>query len=202
MKILLDNFLESLGLQKPLIAIQGDIFETIANHIAFAVHWDNKGQKTETNNDGFAAKVAKNGWSDLCKIKFKKGEPQSKLINGKWFHALPIHTNEEGGWEEAPGLIKTCLDKLTIVSSVEVIATVLMGGGASGEKYKASVRNLEGMLGTHKTIVLYVNPNDNLYDLLVGTGVVAQPLPNGMNLLHLPKVIKYQDYKKLLEKQK
>ncbi len=133
-------------------------------------------------------------------IRFEKGKPQSKKIKGKTFHALPIHTPQDGGWDESPELIKECLNKLP-VGSGEVIACVLMGGGNAGEKYKASVRNLEGMIMSYKTIVLYVY-NDWMYDLLTMTGAIAKPLPIGVPLDMVPKPVLYKDketYYKLLE---
>ena len=85
--------MNALGLQKPLLAVQGDIFDTPADHIAFAVHWPNKEGYSNNDNGGFASLVAAHGWDDIGKISFEKGRPQSKYIRGKYFHALPVHTN-------------------------------------------------------------------------------------------------------------
>lgn len=187
----LQEFLYANKLQKPLIAIQGDVFTTLADHIAFGVHWRNKEGYLDNSNGGFAGKVAEYGWPELATYEFEKGKPVSKMIRGKTFHALPVHTNEKGGWDEAPILIEECLSTLP-VSTMEVISCVLIGGGSSGLKYKATICNIGGMLKTHKTIVLYVY-DEFLYDALVGTGVVAASIPKDVNLRELPKVYKYGD---------
>lgn len=189
--MILENFLRSLGLQKPLLAVKGDIFNTPADHIAFAVHWPTKNGYSNNNNGGFSSEVAKYGWDDIGSIIFKKGKPVTRKIKGKYFHALPVHSPEEGGWDETPFLIEECLNKLP-VDSTEVISVVLIGGGNAGEKYKASIRNLEGMVNTYKTVVLYVY-DDLMFNLLVGTGVIAQSIPEKSSFLGLPKVYKYRE---------
>lgn len=194
------HFFSALKRQKPLVAVQGDIFNTPADHIAFAVHWPNDAGHFDNDDGGFSSLVANYGWPELATIRFEKGKPKSKKINGKTFHALPVHTPQDGGWDESPELIEECLNKLP-VSSHKVIACVLIGGGNAGQKYKASVRNLEGMLRTHKTVVLYVY-DQSMFDLLLMTGVVAQPLPWGIPLDKIPKPILFKDresYLKLLE---
>ncbi len=185
------RFMNSLGLHKPLLAVQGDIFETPADHIAFAVHYPTKQGSFNNAGSGFSAQVAKYGWPELKNYEFLKGVPISKKIKGKYFHALPIHTNEENGWDDAPMLIRQCLNKLA-VNSNEVIACVLMGGGNAGLKYGATVRNIEGMVKSYKTVVLYVNDKP-IFNVLIGTGVVAQFIPREGSLLELPKVIQYRE---------
>lgn len=54
--MILEKFLRSLGLQKPLLAVKGDIFATPADHIAFAVHWPNKQGYSNNNNGVFPLK--------------------------------------------------------------------------------------------------------------------------------------------------
>lgn len=178
------EFLWATGSQKPLVAIQGDIFKTPADHIAFAMHY--KKDSRISHLIGFAGKVAKYGWPELNDINFEKGVPVTKKIKGKYFHACPIHTNEEGGWDEAPELIEQCFNKLP-VSGEEVVASVLMGGGLAGVKYKATINNLQGMVRTYKTVVLYIYEK-NIFDLLVGVGVVAATLPIDTDISTLPKV--------------
>lgn len=187
----LQHFLFVNGLQKPLIAIQGDIFSTPADHIAFAVHWRNKAGYLDNSNGGFAGQVAKYGWPELATLEFEKGKPVTKRIKGKYFHALPVHTNETGGWDETPSLIEECLNILP-VPSTEVIACVLIGGGHAGIKYKATVNNIEGLIKTYKTTVLYVY-DEVMYNALVGTGVVASAIPLDCALTQLPKVYKYRE---------
>lgn len=194
------NFFAALKRQKPLVAVQGDIFSTPADHIAFAVHWPNDEGYSNNDNGGFSSLVANHGWSDLGLINFEKGKPRSEMIKGKTFHALPVHTPQKGGWSESPQLIEACLNKLHVPSN-EVIACVLIGGGNAGQKYNASVRNLEGMIHTHKTVVLYVY-DQAMYDLLLMTGVVARPIPLGVPLDRVPKPILFKDresYLKLLQ---
>lgn len=178
------QFLFATGNQKPLIAIQGNIFETPADHIAFAMHY--KKDSRVNHLIGFAGKVAKYGWPELKDIDFEKGVPVTQKIKGKHFHACPIHTNEEGGWDEAPELIEQCFNKLP-VSGDEVVASVLMGGGLAGMKYKATVNNLQGMVRTYKTVVLYVYEK-NIFDLLVGVGAIAATIPTHGKLSNLPKI--------------
>lgn len=189
----IQEFLAANKMQKPLIAIQGDIFKTAADHIAFAVHWRNSKGYLNNANGGFADEVAKYGWPELADIEFKKGKPATKYIEGKYFHALPVHTNDEGGWDESPQLIEECLNLLP-VPSTDVIACVLMGAGHAGVKYKATVNNIEGLIKSYKTTVLYVY-DQLLYDLLIGTGVVAASISTGHKLNQLPKVFKYGESK-------
>ncbi len=192
----LDHFLKVLGIQKPLIAIQGDIFDTPADHIAFAVHYPNDSGNYNNAGSGFAALVAKHGWPELSRIKFEAGVPQTKKIKGKFFHALPVHCNQENGWDNAPRLIEHCLNKLP-VDSTEVISTVLIGGGNAGLKYGATVKNIEGIIRSYKTVVLYVKET-NIFNILVATGVVSQCMNGGLKLIDLPKVIKYREAKELI----
>ncbi len=176
------EFLNNLGLREPMLCVHGDIFETPADHIAFAVHYPNKEGYSNNANGGFSHEVQKRFWPQLADIVFEKGVPRSYTAWGKMFHALPVHTNEEGGWDEAPQLIQACLRKLP-VSSTEVIATVLMGGGSSGLKWKANPGNIEGMMLAPKTVVLYVN-DDKLYEQLLALGIVANGLVPSQRLLY------------------
>lgn len=187
----LHEFMQATGIQKPLLAYRGNIFETPADHIAFAVHWPNDEGYSNNDNGGFSSRVAEFGWPELGSITFRKGISVSKKINGKHFHALPVHTPQKDGWDETPYLIEDCLNKLP-VSSTDVIAIVLIGGGKAGEKYKASIKNLEGMIRTYKTVVLYVY-DDIMFNLLIGTGVVAQGTPLGTPLSEMPRVYKYRE---------
>jgi hypothetical protein len=172
-----------------LIAIQDDIFNTPADHIAFAVHWRNSEGYLDNSNGGFAGEVAERFWPELANLEFEKGVPISKKFLGKWWHACPVHTNEKGGWDESPILIEECFNKIPC-GSTEVIASVLMGGGHAGNKYKATVNNLEGFIKTYKTVVLYVK-DQGMYDLLIECGIVAKAIPQKTSLISLPKVYKY-----------
>lgn len=48
------------------------------------------------------------------------------------------------------------------------------------------------MVNTYKTVVLYVY-DELMYNLLLGTGVIAQSIPEKTSFLGLPKVYKYRD---------
>jgi hypothetical protein len=54
------------------------------------------------------------------------------------------------------------------------------------------VNNIEGLVKTYKTTVLYVYDKD-MYDALIGTGVVASAIPLNCALTQLPKVYKYRE---------
>lgn len=194
------QFFAATKRQKPLLAMQGNIFQTPAEHIAFAVHWPNDAGHYNNNDGGFSSQVANHGWPELASIRFNKGEVRSKFIKGKTFHAMAVHTPQKGGWDETPLLIEECLNSFP-VSNSEVIACVLIGGGHAGQKYKASVNNMEGMIRTYKTTVLYVY-DDAMYRLLIAMGVVAQSLPYALPLSQVPKPMLYRessDFNKLLE---
>ena len=170
------EFFRLVNLQEPLYCVHGDIFKTPAKHIAFAVNYPDK-KGNYCNEGGFAGEVLEKHWPELGSIRFTKGEPISRYSNGKYWHALPVHTNEADGWEETPGLIESCLNKLP-VNSTEVVTCVLIGGGVAGKKWGANIKNIGGMLSSIKTIVLYVYEAD-MFQLLVGTGIVAACLYHG-----------------------
>ena len=187
----LQDFLWLNRLQKPLVAIQGDIFKTEAHYIAFAVHWRNSKGELNNANGGFAGMVAKLGWPELETYEFKKGVPIIKFIEGKYYCALPVHVNDENGWDETPFLIEEALNALP-VSSVDVIACVMIGGGYAGRKYFANVNNLQGFMRTYKTIVMYVYDKE-YYDLLLDCKIIAEPTSYDTPLTRLPKVYHLRD---------
>lgn len=170
----IEQFKKIIEFQEPLICIQGDIFETPADHIAFAVNYP--GAEGRYDNDtGFAGEVCQRYWPNLKDIEFKKGETRSHRCDGKTFHAMAVHANEANGWKDAPSLIELCLNKLP-VSSTEVIAIVLIGGGLAGKKWKAGVENLVGMSRSYKTIVLYIKERD-YYEAMLKTGLACISIP-------------------------
>lgn len=178
------QFKKAVDFQEPLLCIQGDIFSAPADHIAFAVNYPN-GEGRYDNSGGFAGDVCQRAWPELASISFEKGEIRSHRYGGKTFHAMAVHTNETDGWKEAPNLIKECLDRLP-VDSTDVIAIVLIGGGKSGKKWRASVNNIVGMSRSYKTVVLYIKEND-YYRAAVRMGVVYSNIP----LALFPKTLKY-----------
>lgn len=179
------EFKRAVGFQEPLLCIQGDIFETPADHIAFAVNYPN-GTGNYYNGGGFAGEVCQKAWPDLSEIEFKKGETRSHRFGGKTFHAMAVHSNEPNGWKESPTLIQECLNRLPVASS-EVIAIVLIGGGKSGKKWKASIDNIIGMSRSYKTIVLYIKEED-YYRAAQQLGVIYSQIPLKM----FPKTLKYR----------
>lgn len=103
---------------------RGDIFETKAKHIAFALN-------TEGSIDcGFAWSLSKKYWPELefCG-KNELGTVLSKKIGDKTFHALICHSCENGWNEDQTEIIKECFDK--IPTDGEPIATVVIGTGAA-----------------------------------------------------------------------
>lgn len=168
------EFLDAVGLAEPMLAVQGNIFETPADHIAFAVNFPTADGSFQ-NSGGFAGEVARMYWPELVDYKFERGKPVSRFcaVLGKTLHALPVHSNEEGGWENAPLLITDCFNQLCVPSN-EVIASVLIGGGKSGEKFGANPRNVEAMALSYKTIVVYFL-QEAMMHLAIRGGLLASP---------------------------
>ncbi|MFA5023776.1 MAG: hypothetical protein WC523_02345 [Patescibacteria group bacterium] len=179
------QFKKTIAFQEPLLCVQGDIFETPADHIAFAVNYPN-GNGEFNNSGGFAGEVCRQAWPELKNIKFTKGETRSHRYCGKIYHAIAVHSNEPDGWKDTPELIELCLNKLP-VDSTEVIAIVLIGGGKAGKKWKANINNLIGMSRTYKTIALYVKEPE-LRKALMELGIICQSIP----LNFFPKTKKYR----------
>ena len=180
------RFKQIIDFQEPLLCILGDVFKTPVDHIAFAVNYPNSAGEYNNSDTGFAADVCKRYWPELKKIEFKKGEIRSHRFMGKTYHAMAVHTNESYGWQDSPHLIELCLNKLP-VSSEEVIAVILIGGGVSGNKWKASVNNIVGMSKSYKTIVLYIKEIE-YYKIILDTGLAYATIP----LNFLPKTKKYR----------
>jgi len=182
----IERFKMIIDFQEPLLCVQGDIFDTPADHIAFAVNYPNTEGQSENGYSGFAGEICQRFWPDLKNIKFKKGEIRSHRAQGKTFHAMAVHSNEPEGWKDSPYLIEDCLNRLP-VDSTEVIAIVLIGGGKAGKKWKASVNNIVGMSRSYKTAVLYIKEID-YYRAALSLGVIRQSIP----LQLLPKTKKYR----------
>lgn len=171
----LTHFLAIAGLQKALTCVRGDILKTHADHIAFAVNYPNNLGQFD-NTTGFAGQVAKKFWPELVNIRFKPGVPVSHTVKGKTYHALPVHSNEDGGWDLAPGLIHGGLNALPVPSE-EVITCVLIGAGDAGRKWNVNIKNIEGMSKSYKTIVLYVKELQQ-YDALMRLGIASATIPD------------------------
>ncbi len=129
--------------------INGNVFDTPYNHIAFAIN--TKGY----NDAGFAGqvservpKIANTGKKDL-------GEVVSIESKGKIFHGLVCHSLEDNGWGGAPKAIITCLEKIQ-VTDTEPIAVVLMGAGMIGQMSGADVKaNIRAIHQSKKNCVVY-----------------------------------------------
>lgn len=133
--------------------VQGNVFDTSLNHIAFAVN-------TEGYNDsGFAGAVSSRFWPTLSNIGPRKlGETlsfSSKETDGKTFHALVCHSLEGEGWKKTPEEVVRCLDQLDVPTN-EHIAVVLMGSGMIGQMMGANVPAiLNGMKKSKKKLEVY-----------------------------------------------
>lgn len=146
------------------LVVEGDILKTPARHIAFAVNFETSEGKSGINTGGFAGQVA--GFiPEVGNFQYEKGKPQTFSFGNKFYHALPVHSNEEGGWDQSPELITHCLNQLDVEDD-EVIATVLIGGGVSGDIFNASSRNIAGMLLSDKTLALYLLDKPEVYESL------------------------------------
>jgi len=179
------QFKKAVAFQEPMLCIQGDIFDTPADHIAFAVNYPNT-QGDFNNSGGFAGEICSKFWPELKNIKFAKGEIRSHRFMGKIYHAMAVHTNEIDGWQETPELLEMCLNKLP-VDSTEVITVVLIGGGVAGKKWKASIKNVIGMSRSYKTVVLYVKEPE-YHKALAALGIICESIP----LNFFPKTKKYR----------
>ncbi|HNX10792.1 MAG TPA: hypothetical protein PKI61_01495 [bacterium] len=179
------KFKDYIGYQEPMMCIQGDILETELDDIVFAVNYPNLSGEYD-NTGGFAGEICRRFWPELKDIKFTEGEVISHYAQGKRFHAIAVHSNEPNGWKNAPALIESCLNKIR-VSSEEGLAIVLIGSGAAGKKWKASVDNIVGMSRSYKNVVLYIK-NKDYYKALIRAAMTYESIP-----LHLaPKTLKYR----------
>ncbi len=129
--------------------INSDIFKGPYKHIAFAIN-------TEGINDGgFAGQVASRyAPSFLDTGKRQLGEMVTAIAGDRVFYGIvchsPIYLN---GWENAPEIITTCIDKISIN---EPIAAVLMGSGEIGRDSGSNViANLKAIHQSKKSIALY-----------------------------------------------
>jgi hypothetical protein len=132
-------------------AIPEDIFNTDANHIAFAVN-------TEGYNDsGFAGKVSSKCWPELAICgEHTLGTVLSKKVGNKTFHALVCHSLHKGWGDDQAEIIKECFDK--IPSNGEPVATIAIGTGFVGIMSGANFRQiLCGMHDSDQEIILHAN---------------------------------------------
>ena len=130
-------------------AVQEDIFNTDANHIAFAIN-------TEGYNDaGFAGKISSKYWNELANCgEHELGSVLSKTVGNKTFHALVCHSLKNGWGENQADIIKECFDK--IPSNGEEVATIAIGTGFIGMMTGADFRKIVcGMHDSKQKIVLH-----------------------------------------------
>jgi hypothetical protein len=127
----------------------GDVTQGPEKHVAFAVN-------TEGHNDaGLAGGIAYNYWPELASTgRIQMGEILSKKTGKKIFHALVVHSLENG-WSEAPKYIEACFNELKVPTDEE-IASVSMGAGMIGMLSGANLaENLAAMDRSDKSIVIY-----------------------------------------------
>ena len=129
--------------------MKGDIFETDAKHIAFAVN-------TEGANDaGFAGQVARL-WPEIANTGEQAlGTVLSKKIGDKTYHALVCHSLKNGWGDNQAEVIKNCFDAIPVEVG-EKIASIAIGSGLIGQLSGANLRQIVvGMCDSKHDIVLY-----------------------------------------------
>ena len=128
---------------------RGDVITGSERHVAFAVNCEGY------NDAGLAGNISYNYWPELANTgRIRMGEMLSKDTGSKVFHALVVHSLEEG-WSEAPKHIEECFNELQIPTDEEV-ASVAMGAGMIGMLSGANPQeNLAAMERSNKSIVIY-----------------------------------------------
>lgn len=130
-------------------AIQDDVFNTDAKHIAFAIN------KEGINDAGFSGQVTTRYWGELTNCGVHEiGTIFSKQVGDKTFHAMVCHSLKSGWGENQAQIIKECFDK--IPANGETIATVAIGDGIVGMFTGADFRQIVcGMHESKQQITLY-----------------------------------------------
>ena len=129
--------------------VRGDIFNTEAKHIAFAIN-------TEGVNDaGFAGIVARKYWPELESCgKHELGTVLSKTVGDKTFHALVCHSLRSGWGDDQTEVIRQCFD--SIPADGEQVASIAIGTGLIGVLSGADFKQiLCGMHDSKQEIVLH-----------------------------------------------
>lgn len=130
-------------------AVNGNIFETEAKHIAFAVN-------TEGYNDsGFAGVVSSKYWPELADCgSHEIGTILSKKVGDKTFHALVCHSLKKDWGDNQREVIKECFDNIPVDG--EEIATIAIGTGFIGMLSGADFRQIAcGMHDSKQNIILH-----------------------------------------------
>ena len=130
-------------------AVQDNIFNTDAKHIAFAIN-------TEGINDaGFAGNISRKYWNELAFCGYHDlGTVLSKTVDDKTYHALVCHSLANGWGVNQEELIKNCFD--LIPSNGEEIATIAIGTGLIGIASGADFRKIIcGMCDSNQKIILH-----------------------------------------------
>ena len=131
--------------------VPGDIFKGPEKHIAFAINVEGY------NDSGFAGVISANFWPQLVNTGTQKlGTVLSKECKGRTFHAIVCHglKSENGGWEQAPQMIKNGLDSIN--TNGEPIAIVPIGAGLVGMLSGADPKaNIMGMEASKQKVILY-----------------------------------------------
>jgi len=131
--------------------VQGDIFNSEAKHIAFAVN------KEGYNDAGFAGQVSSKYWNELANCGLHEiGTVLSKKVGDKTFHALVCHSLENGWGENQAEVIKECFDK--IPTNGEPVATIAIGTGFVGMMSGANFRQIIcGMHDSEQQVMLHAD---------------------------------------------
>ena len=130
-------------------AVQDDIFNSEAKHIAFAINTEG------LNDSGFAGQVSGKYWNELANCgEHELGTVLSKKVGDKTFHALVCHSLNNGWGENQSEIIRECFDKIPV--NGESIATIAIGTGFIGMLDGVDFRQiLCGMHDSKQQITLY-----------------------------------------------
>lgn len=113
--------------------VQDDIFNSEANHIAFAVNVEG------FNDSGFAGQVSRQYWNELANCgEHELGTVLSKTVGDKTFHALVCHSLHNGWGENQAKVIKECFDKMVLAQKLWDNYLVLDISNSFKKKYSSS----------------------------------------------------------------
>lgn len=128
---------------------QGDIFDSKAEHIAFAINTEG------INDSGFAGVVARNYWPELQYCGHNElGTVLSKTVENKTYHALVCHSLQNGWGDNQAEIICKCFNKIPAYG--ERIASVAIGNSFVGIMSGANFRQIIcGMHDANQELELY-----------------------------------------------
>ena len=131
-------------------AVQDDVFNTEAKHIAFAIN------KEGYNDAGFAGVVVAKGWKEIENCgEHEIGTVLSKTIGDKTFHGIVCHSLDEGWGDNQTETIRDCFNNIP-VDDDEPIATIAIGTGFVGMLSGANFKKIaRGMHESNKSVILH-----------------------------------------------